>query len=261
MEKFCLNWSGFNENIRESFRKIREDRLFSDVTLVTDDGQQIQAHKIILSAGSRVFNDIFMKSNHSNMLVYLKGINSLKLGPVIDFIYDGEVLIGQEELEMFIETGKELQVKGLDGEFTEVGEKLSSKPTYSPKKELMSDEFVSADDNKETVTKTDVENFQLRKNNELSLQTNEMIEKDSNMWRCKLCAKTANTKQHIQFHAETHIEGMSHGCHICSKTFTNKNNLNTHVSYIHSELFSCEICEKAGMNRQAYRNHKRSKHT
>merc|ERR1719508_521625 len=93
-----------------------EDKRLFDVTLVTDDGQHIQAHKIILSAGSHFFSDIFMKSNHSNMLVYLKGISSDKLEPVIDFIYNGEVFITQEQLEVFIETGNELLVKGLEGE-------------------------------------------------------------------------------------------------------------------------------------------------
>ena len=77
MDKFCLNWNGYDANIREYFKKLREDQRLFDVTLVTDDGQHIQAHKIILSAGSNFFSDIFVKSNHSNMLVYLKGITSV----------------------------------------------------------------------------------------------------------------------------------------------------------------------------------------
>jgi len=113
MDKFCLNWNGYDTNIRESFRKLREDQRLFDVTLVTDDGQHIQAHKIILSAGSIFFSDIFMKSNNSNMLVYLKGICSDTLEPVIDFIYNGEPFTTQEKLKEFIEAGKELQVKGL----------------------------------------------------------------------------------------------------------------------------------------------------
>jgi hypothetical protein len=57
-ETFCLKWNEFETNIRESFRELREDRNYFDVTLATDDGQQIQAHKIILSAGSKFFNEI-----------------------------------------------------------------------------------------------------------------------------------------------------------------------------------------------------------
>ena len=122
MEKFCLNWNGFDANIRESFRTLREDQRLFDVTLVTDDGQHIQAHKIILSTGSNFFSDIFIKTNHSNMLLYLKGISSDNLGPVLDFIYNGEVFVTQEQLKVFIETAKELLVKGLEDELIGIGE-------------------------------------------------------------------------------------------------------------------------------------------
>jgi hypothetical protein len=70
MDKFCLKWNEFEVNIRESFKTLREEQRFFDVTLATDDGHQIQAHKMILSAGSHFFREIFMKNNHSNMLIY-----------------------------------------------------------------------------------------------------------------------------------------------------------------------------------------------
>merc|ERR1719232_1304441 len=117
MEKFCLKWNEFEENIRESFKKLRVDQVLADVTLATEDGQQIQAHKIVLSAGSNFFSDIFVKSNHPNMLVYLKGITFAELEPVINFLYNGEAYVAQEELKMFIDTGNELKVKGLDSKW------------------------------------------------------------------------------------------------------------------------------------------------
>jgi len=261
MDKFCLNWNGYDANIRESFRKIRENQRLSDVTLVTDDGQHIQAHKIILSAGSNFFNDIFMKSNHSNMLVYLKGISSDKLEPVIDFIYNGETFITQEQLKMFIETGEELQVKGLKGELTGVDEnkiKITKKPhEYEQNYDNYDTEKVFTDSPE--VAKMNEANLQST-NAELSLQINEIIEKNEGVWGCKICGKTATKNSNIRNHAEMHIEGMSHTCHICSKTFTNRPCLSKHVSDIHSELFSCDICGKTGMARIAYRYHKRSKH-
>merc|ERR1719158_913603 len=122
MDKIFLNWNSFEKNIREYFRKLRKGNRLFDVTLVTEDGHHMQAHKIILSAGSHFFNDIFQKTNHTNMLVYLKGISSENLEPVMDFIYNGELFITQEQIKMFIETGKELQVKGLEGELTGISE-------------------------------------------------------------------------------------------------------------------------------------------
>ena len=69
MEKYCLKWNEFEGNIRQSFRKLREEERLFDVTLATDDGQHIQAHKMILSAGSDFFSDIFIKTNHNNLLI------------------------------------------------------------------------------------------------------------------------------------------------------------------------------------------------
>ena len=74
-------------------RILREDQRLFDVTLVTDDGQHIQARKIILSAVSHFFRDIFLKSNTTNMLIYLKGITSVQLEHLLDFIYNGLTMV------------------------------------------------------------------------------------------------------------------------------------------------------------------------
>ena len=114
MDKYCMKWKEMDTNIRGYFRILREDQRLFDVTLVTDDHQHIQAHKIILSAGSQFFSDIFLKSNQTNILIYLKGINSVQLEYILDFHYNGEASVGQEELKEFLETGEELQVKGFE---------------------------------------------------------------------------------------------------------------------------------------------------
>merc|ERR1712129_227135 len=122
MEKFCLKWHEFEANIKESFKTLREKERLFDVTLTTDDGQHIQAHKMVLSAGSNFFSDIFIRTNHSNMLIYLKGISSAELEPVMDFLYNGEAFITQDYLTTFLGTARELQIKGLLGDLEGVGE-------------------------------------------------------------------------------------------------------------------------------------------
>ena len=115
MEKFCLKWNEFEVNIRESFKELRDGHNHFNVTLATDDGHQIQAHKIILSAGSTFFSEIFTNIKHQSPFIYLKGIKRVELEHVIDFLYNGEANIGQEELNNFLETAQELGVKGLLG--------------------------------------------------------------------------------------------------------------------------------------------------
>ena len=93
--------------------------------------------------------------------------------------------------------------------------------------------------------------------NEPNLQLEQMIEKNEGLWKCKVCGKTAARKGSIQRHAERHIEGVSHVCHICNKTLSTRQNLRDHINGNHSELFSCEVCGKSGMPRKVYHNHKR----
>ena len=112
-----------------SFRKLREEERLFDVTLATDNGHQIQAHKMVLSSGSNFVNDIFLKSNHTNMLIYLKGISSGELEQIADFLYNGETSCTQEELNKFLETGQELQVKGLQGNIHGIGQHLAEEKT------------------------------------------------------------------------------------------------------------------------------------
>ena len=46
-EKLFLQWHDFQEN---AFVNLREDNDFTDVTLACEDGQQVEAHKVILAA-------------------------------------------------------------------------------------------------------------------------------------------------------------------------------------------------------------------
>ena len=52
-EKLCLKWNDFQENVNIAFGNLREDHEFADVTLACEDGQQIEAHKVILAASSQ----------------------------------------------------------------------------------------------------------------------------------------------------------------------------------------------------------------
>jgi len=95
---------------------------------------------------------------------------------------------------------------------------------------------------------------------DLDLQIEGMIENSEGLWRCRVCGKTAKGKQQSKNHAEIHIEGLSHACHICDKTLSTRQYLRQHISNYHSELFACNICGKTGMNRKSYDNHKHSYH-
>ena len=54
-EQLCLQWNDFKKNVNSAFKSLRNDREFTDVTLVCEDGQQMEAHKVILASSSPFF--------------------------------------------------------------------------------------------------------------------------------------------------------------------------------------------------------------
>jgi hypothetical protein len=110
-EKFCLRWNDFESNISAAFRELREDKDFFDVTLVCDK-DQIQAHKVILSACSPFFRSVLRRNGHEHPLLYMKGIKYVDIVSVLNFMYHGKVNVAQEELNSFFGVAEDLKVKG-----------------------------------------------------------------------------------------------------------------------------------------------------
>jgi len=113
-KKFCLRWTDFESNISVAFRELREEKDFFDVTLVCNE-DQIQAHKVILSACSPFFRSILKRNPHAHPLIYLKGVKLSNLQSALDFIYRGEANVAKEDLNSFLAVAEELKIKGLTG--------------------------------------------------------------------------------------------------------------------------------------------------
>ena len=126
-DRISVRWDDFQLNVRTSFKELREDREFADVTLVCQDGKQFEVHKNILAASSPFFLDIFRTWKHPHPLVYLSGMKSQILVSVVDFIYYGEASVYQEDMEDFLAVAEELALKGLANKKETFGKNL---PTY-----------------------------------------------------------------------------------------------------------------------------------
>jgi len=131
-EKFCLKWNEFESNVSTAFRELRDDKDFFDVTLACD-GNQLEAHKVILSACSPFFRGVLKRNPHAHPLLYLKGIKYEDVLAVLNFMYHGEVNIAQDELNSFLAVAEDLQVKGLTqgNKDSSPTDSLPSKRTHS----------------------------------------------------------------------------------------------------------------------------------
>ena len=95
-------------------KQLRSQEDFSDVTLITDDGQ-VKSHKIVLAAGSRFFHQLLgeVLREQRQPCIYLWGVKLKLLNHLLDFLYLGETVIPQENADHFIELSKQLGLTGL----------------------------------------------------------------------------------------------------------------------------------------------------
>ena len=112
--KILLKWDSFQSNIQRSFQDVKDDSDFSDVTLVCEDGVIFEVHRVIIAVSSGFFNRILRTVKNSHPLVYMRGMKGHEVKAVIEFIYNGEVTISDEDLDSFLNITKDLELKGLN---------------------------------------------------------------------------------------------------------------------------------------------------
>ena len=117
LEKLCVRWDDFRENIVSSYREFHSSSDFSDMTLVCDDNRQVKAHRLILASSSPVVSIFLKKNQHSNPKIGLNGFKENIVRAIMDFIYSGEANVYQEDLDGFLELSEKLQLRGLEGSY------------------------------------------------------------------------------------------------------------------------------------------------
>jgi len=255
-EKLCLKWNDFQENVSSAFGSLREDNEFSDVTLACEDGQQVEAHKVILVASSPFFQSLLRRNKHPHPLIYMRGVKSEDLLAIIDFLYMGEANVYQENIDAFLAIAEELNLKGLTGNSSgENIEEAASDPHISntkrapknenhlrnrPQVETYKNEAASAENkpDEDVAGTLAVTNYQFSGEMlELDEQVKSMMTKSENMLPngrqkadiCNVCGKEGKgnaIKDHIE---ANHLEGVSIPCKDCEKTFRTRNGLRKHV--------------------------------
>ena len=89
-EKLCLKWIDFQENLNSAFGRFRSDQDFADVTLVCEDGTQIETHKTVLASSSPFFMEILKKNKHPHPMIHMRCLKAEDLLVMVDFLYYGE---------------------------------------------------------------------------------------------------------------------------------------------------------------------------
>jgi len=245
-QKLCLKWNDFQENVTSAFGERRQDREFADVTLACEDGQQVEAHKVILASSSPFFLDILTRNKHPHSLIYMRGVKFVDLVALVDFLYLGEANVYQENLDSFIAIAEELKLKPAGNQTfeEELAPLLVSKQKPKTKKEPSVQYSKNEPKAKKEVAGTvsvaeptvaaDLEGVEEQINSMMELGGTIMVGNSNRVARvCTVCGKEGqhtDIKRHIE---AVHITGASHTCNICGKTSRSQNSLRQHMANNH----------------------------
>ncbi|XP_050297281.1 broad-complex core protein isoforms 1/2/3/4/5-like isoform X3 [Anthonomus grandis grandis] len=129
-EQFSLCWNNFHSNLSSGFHNLLKDEDLVDVTLAAE-GQFVKAHKTVLSVCSPFFKELFKVNPCKHPIVILPDVNYAALRSLLQFMYQGEVSVSQEEIPVFMKVAETLKVKGLTDN-SETPNGFQSKPTFAP---------------------------------------------------------------------------------------------------------------------------------
>ena len=243
-----LQQNDFLSNYVGSFQELRAAEELFDVTIACED-ETVEAHKVVMSACSPFFRHVFSKTKQNHPFVYLKGVMYKDLVALLDYVYTGEAQVPAEDVDRFIEAGKEMKIKGLIEEDVEENKEVEQEVEPQESKVETMEASNSSDlaelsflnESAEMDESFNVEVKQEKEgkgHEELITEINNRIEKvedteEGKMWKCTECGKMLKKRNKLALHIETHLEGFSHACAHCDKILKTRGALSAHMSITH----------------------------
>jgi len=107
------------QQCNDLIKSLYQKKEHADVTLVSDDNHQFEAHAFLLGNSSTVFKSILEKNYSQKTHVYLRGIHRKELQSILQLIYLGEAVVEEETIEEFLKVTKEFGLQNF-GEQLEI---------------------------------------------------------------------------------------------------------------------------------------------
>ena len=272
----------YSDHLKEMLQEMFTANSFTDVTLVTDDKKHIQAHRNILSASSPVFKDIFQadRKNQNHPVIYLRGIKSIDLEAILEFIYLSQTSMHEKKMRNFLLVARDLEIKGLninedidtiekekmvdcDGEIVALETAIDNEKDFGA---ASSSKSISNEKEK----RKGVSIFPSQE--KLIDENDEIIEVDSSKslttsvqekskYQCGEClkvfAKRSLLKSHLrEGHKVANTNRNRNACKLCDQQFSELNSLIRHVVTTHEATkYNCKQCDFEASSEFALNGH------
>ena len=285
LEPYSLKLSDFDSNFIASVADLRNSKELFDVTLFSDEETPFQAHKLVLSASSSVFRNIFKfkQNSSSSPLLYIRGLSNKDLTNVIEFLYKGEVVIACNDVEMFLKVSKDLKLRGMFEENYEL-----SKFDWLPQEELITENIT---ENKKSIFKRkensifesyghssrgqkSYQQFSVKHNGDSHTESNVEIEQ-TNLQDIENDKVYEDNEDNSEYSKNSKTSELNRKiikmmfrndkiwtCKACGLTRNKKSHMQSHVEIKHVDNpQSCNFCENVSKNRPSLATHIRKNHS
>ena len=248
----------FPTHITWSLKDLFIEKGSSDVTLVSDDQIQFQAHKSVLSAYSPVIKNLLLDNPHFHPLIYLRGVEQQELGYILQFMYHGEAAIPQNRIDIFFDNVNNLQIKQLTDRFVMDNTFVKREDEHANNEDNAKLDYIRNMDIDMPENHDDLERY-AKDTRSISSTIDELLaleiptynpdkdRPDLNNHSCGECGACYKNKGTLVVHIKSKHECIKYSCKQCEYQATNKHDLRRHVDAIHEGVrYICNQCDYSG---------------
>ncbi|KAM7358686.1 uncharacterized protein ACRADG_003567 isoform 2-T3 [Cochliomyia hominivorax] len=125
-QQFCLRWHNHQTSLLSTLPILLDQSHLTDVT-ISAEGRTLRAHRVVLSACSSFFLEIFRTlENTHHPVIIIPGASFNAIVSLLTFMYSGEVNVYEEQIPMLLSLAETLGIKGLADVHNNKSHKLST---------------------------------------------------------------------------------------------------------------------------------------
>jgi len=287
-EQYHLKWNDYHSSLTQCFRDLRDNHEMFDVSIMSN-GRTFKAHKLVLSACSPVFKSMLKKDRgqpFTQPLIFLHGVRQEDVLAILDFMYNGEVSVNQDDLRSFLSIAEDLKVRGLT-QNDKTDDDVIEEPAGNARQFLQRKRQRSEDEDDEVIMTDSTPGkrpplpFQafppstpksaLRRQSSSLMDampvgnisyhylggrdhgdplSSMMVTRSDRGWHCPDCIHIATTKGNLKSHilsGRHKITDKNYKCRFCDRSYSTRQSMQVHISTNHRQERDMEMTADPSM--------------
>ena len=270
---------------------------FHDVTLASLDGQQIFAHRAVLSYASSLLKTILQQNKQANPVIFCRGVSYQEIKSMLEFIYLGRTSVQSKELQKFLDILQDFGVRGVrEREGSEMNterveadiddkddeeKRMETEDNGQIKSESDSrEEHPSFNTNEPRQEEQRLDSSQMNVTDEIVIKEESFyshinqrtldprlsrlgnFQRQGELYQCDLCDYKTHHKKQVLMHKITVHVKLKFECDVCENSFSDPRSLRKHKTVRHADVkYECDQCDRSTATAYSLATHRRRKHS